>query len=62
IFTPTSVVFMILALGYAISPIRAYTWCQTVSIPRMVTAMVLFAIATLSLFTQSYNPFLYFQF
>ena len=62
IFTPTSIVFMILALGCAISPIRAYIWCQTVSIPRMVTAMVLFAIATLSLFTQSYNPFLYFQF
>ena len=62
VFTPTAVVFMILAALYAFSPIRAYTWCQTVSVPRTVTAFVLFALAVLALFTQSYNPFLYFQF
>lgn len=62
VFTPTAIVFMILAALYAFSPIRAYTWCQTVSVPRTVTAFVLFALAVLALFTQSYNPFLYFQF
>lgn|SRR5574344_979899 len=62
VFTPTAIVFMILAAVYAFSPIRAYTWCQTVSVPRTVTAFVLFALAVLALFTQSYNPFLYFQF
>lgn len=62
VFTPTSVVFMLLALVYAFSPIRAFEWCQKISVPRLVTAFALFAFAVLALFTQTYNPFLYFQF
>lgn len=62
IFTPTSVVFMLLAFIYALSPIRAFDWCQKISPVRTVTAFALFAFAVLALFTQSYNPFLYFQF
>ncbi len=62
VFTPTSIVFMLLAFVYAFSPVRAYDWCQKISVPRLVTAFALFAFAILALFTQSYNPFLYFQF
>lgn len=62
IFTPTSVSFMVLAFIYALSPLRAFDWCQKISAPRTVIALLLFAIAVLALFTQSYNPFLYFQF
>lgn len=62
IFTPTAFVFMGLALVYAVSPLRAYDWCQKISIPRTVTALILFVCAALALFTQEYNPFLYFQF
>lgn len=62
IFTPTAIVFMLLAFIYAFSPLRAFDWCQKISIPRTITAFALFAFAVLALFTQTYNPFLYFQF
>ncbi len=62
IFTPSSVVFMIVALVFAFMPFRAYDWCQRISVPRISLAFLLFVFAVLALFTQTYNPFLYFQF
>ena len=41
---------------------RSYDWCDKVSPQRVAVAMVIFVVAILALFTQSYNPFLYFQF
>lgn len=62
IFTPSALVFMVVALAFALSPLRAYDWCQKISAPRTLVALALFACAMLALFTQTYNPFLYFQF
>lgn len=62
IFTPSALVFMAVAFIFAFSPLRAYDWCQKISAPRTLLAFALFAFAVLALFTQTYNPFLYFQF
>lgn len=62
IFTPLNCFFMILALFYAVSPWRTYDWCQKQTVLRLVCIIILFVFACLVLFTQSYNPFLYFQF
>ena len=62
IFTPLNCFFMIIALFYAISPWRAFEWCQKLNIRRISVALILFVFACLVLFTQTYNPFLYFQF
>jgi alginate O-acetyltransferase complex protein AlgI len=62
IFTPLNCFFMIIALFYAISPWRAFEWCQKLNVRRISVALFLFVFACLVLFTQSYNPFLYFQF
>lgn len=62
IFTPTTIVFMSIAFIFAVSPFRAFDWCQKISSVRTIVAFALFAFAVLALFTQTYNPFLYFQF
>ena len=62
IFTPTCVVFMALAGLFSFWKYRSYDWCVDVSFKKSLIALGLFILATLALFTQSYNPFLYFQF
>ena len=62
IFTPTTIVFMAIAFIFAVSPFRAFDWCQKISPVRTIVSFALFAFAVLALFTQTYNPFLYFQF
>ena len=41
---------------------RSFDWCNDVKFWKAVVSLGLFVLATLALFTQSYNPFLYFQF
>ncbi len=62
IFTPSCVSFMVLAAVLSFWKFRSFDWCSKVSPLRVAFALVLFVLATLALFTQSYNPFLYFQF
>ena len=62
IFTPTTVLFMALAGLLSFWRFRSYDWCDKVSPYRVAVAFVIFVVAVLALFTQSYNPFLYFQF
>jgi alginate O-acetyltransferase complex protein AlgI len=62
IFTPTTVLFMALAGLLSFWRFRSYDWCNKVSFKKSLVALALFILATLALFTQSYNPFLYFQF
>src|SRR5574344_1119433 len=49
IFTPLNCFFMILALFYAISPWRAFEWCQKLSVRRISVALFLFVFACLVL-------------
>ena len=62
IFAPTCIVFMALAGFFSFWKFRSYDWCVDVSLKKSLIALGLFILATLALFTQSYNPFLYFQF
>lgn len=62
IFTPFNVVFMAIAFLFAFSPLRAFEWNQKQSPLRLAGVLTLFVFSCLVLFTQSYNPFLYFQF
>ena len=62
IFTPTTIAFMLLASLLSFWKFRSYDWCDQVSLKKAFVALGLFVLATLALFTQSYNPFLYFQF
>ena len=62
IFTPSCLFFMALAFLLSFWRFRSYDWCNTISLKKAFVALGLFVLATLALFTQSYNPFLYFQF
>jgi alginate O-acetyltransferase complex protein AlgI len=62
IFTPSCVFFMVLALLLSFWKFRSYDWCDKISSRRVAVALLIFVVAVLALFTQSYNPFLYFQF
>ncbi|SHL32134.1 alginate O-acetyltransferase complex protein AlgI [Fibrobacter sp. UWEL] len=62
IFTPTCVVFMGLAALLSLWKFRSFDWCSKISPLRLAISLAIFVVAILALFTQSYNPFLYFQF
>jgi alginate O-acetyltransferase complex protein AlgI len=62
IFTPTCLFFMALAALLSFWKFRSFDFCNNVSPVRVALALVIFVVAVLALFTQSYNPFLYFQF
>jgi alginate O-acetyltransferase complex protein AlgI len=62
IFTPTCLFFMALAALLSFWKFRSFDWCSKVSPVRMAVALAIFIVAILALFTQSYNPILYFQF
>ena len=62
IFTPTCIVFMAVAALLSFWKFRSFDWCNEVKPWKAAVALGLFVLATLALFTQSYNPFLYFQF
>lgn len=62
IFTPSCIAFMALAALLSFWKFRSFDWCLAISPRRLAIAMVIFIVAILALFTQSYNPFLYFQF
>jgi alginate O-acetyltransferase complex protein AlgI len=53
---------MLLAGLFSFWKFRSYDWCVDVSFKKSLVVLGLFILATLALFTQSYNPFLYFQF
>ncbi len=62
IFTPSCISFMLLAALLSFWKFRSFDWCSKVTPKRAVLALLIFVLAILALFTQSYNPFLYFQF
>ena len=62
IFTPSCVVFMVFAALLSFWRFRSYDWCYNFTPVRVAVVLGIFIVAILALFTQSYNPFLYFQF
>jgi alginate O-acetyltransferase complex protein AlgI len=62
IFTTHHIAEMTLCAFFAWQPVQAFNWVEKLSAPRLVAIAFVFVIALCMMFTQTYNPFLYFQF
>jgi alginate O-acetyltransferase complex protein AlgI len=62
LFAPAKLAAMAVATALLFSPRQAHDWSESLSWPRALLLAPLFGLALLALFSQSANPFLYFQF
>ena len=62
IYTPNSLTMMALCALLSFHPLEAHDWVDSLSWPRAVVLVPVFVVAVISMFTQAFNPFLYFQF
>lgn len=62
LYSPTSLAVMVVGCVLLAGLIQAHTWSQTVSWSRVMVAVPLFTWTVMVIFTQSFSPFLYFQF
>ena len=62
VFNPYLVFSIILAAIISQLPWQAHIIAQKVTLPRMVFALSLLTLSMVAMFTQAFNPFLYFQF
>jgi alginate O-acetyltransferase complex protein AlgI len=62
LFSPRHTIEMALAALLVWQPIQAHEWVERLSAYRLAVATMVFGVAIIMMFTQSFNPFLYFQF
>jgi len=62
IFQMHHVVEMLLCAIFVWQPVQAHEWVKKLTPAKIGIAMLLFVYAIIAMFTQSFNPFLYFQF
>jgi alginate O-acetyltransferase complex protein AlgI len=62
IFTPRHIVAMIICSIVVWQTVQAHEWVKKLTLPKMALCMIIFIYAIFVMFTQAYNPFLYFQF
>lgn len=62
LYTQKALVVMAIAAVVAAWPVQAHEWSKKVTWPRAMLVQPLFCAALLVMFSQSFNPFLYFQF
>ena len=62
LYTPTLLAVMAAAGLLLACPVQAYEWSQTVTWPKALVIHPLFCVSLAIMFSQSFNPFLYFQF
>jgi alginate O-acetyltransferase complex protein AlgI len=62
IFTSRHIFEMLLCAVFAWQPIQAHHWVEKLTLPKYALCAVVFVTALCMMFTQTYNPFLYFQF
>ncbi|MGH9881405.1 MAG: MBOAT family O-acyltransferase, partial [Pyrinomonadaceae bacterium] len=62
IYTPNSLTMMALCALLSFHPLEAHDWVVSLSWHRAVVLVPVFVLAIVSMFTQAFNPFLYFQF
>jgi alginate O-acetyltransferase complex protein AlgI len=62
IYTPTSLSMMALCALLAFHPLETHDWVESLSWPRALVLVPVLVLAIISMFTQAFNPFLYFQF
>jgi alginate O-acetyltransferase complex protein AlgI len=62
IFTPRNIAAMIICAIFVWQTVQAHEWVKKLTMPKMVLCIFVFIVAVCVMFTQTYNPFLYFQF
>jgi len=62
IFSPYHMVMLIICLGFICLKTQSWDFVQKLSWLKVVVVLGLFVMALASMFTQAFNPFLYFQF
>jgi alginate O-acetyltransferase complex protein AlgI len=63
IFTPRHIVELAVCAFFVWQPVQAHLWINKgVTVPKAIICTAVFILAVIAMFTQTYNPFLYFQF
>ena len=62
IYTQGSVLIMAVCALLAFQPLQAFDWARTITWPKAIMLIVLFCVSLMTMFTQSFSSFLYFQF
>ncbi len=62
IFAPQNIVMLTICGLFIWQKTQAHDWVEKLTVPRMTICILVFLIAICMMFTQTYNPFLYFQF
>ncbi len=62
LYTRGTLVFMAVALLIVAWPTQAHDWSREITWPKAVVVHPLFCLSLMVMFSQSFNPFLYFQF
>jgi alginate O-acetyltransferase complex protein AlgI len=62
IYTPYHLVILAVCAGLSFHRLEVYDWVAELSWPKALALAPLFLLAIAAMFTQSFNPFLYFQF
>jgi alginate O-acetyltransferase complex protein AlgI len=62
VFAPARLFFMSIAALLLLARHQAHDWSETLTWPKALVLIPAFALAVAMLFTQTFNPFLYFQF
>jgi len=62
-YTPYRLLILALCMGFVFQPLQAHDWAQRpMAWPRLALATPLFILALITMYSQAFNPFLYFQF
>lgn len=62
LYTPATITMMFFCSILVLNPVQAFDWVNRLTWPRALLLVALFAYSIATLFVQSFNPFLYFQF
>jgi alginate O-acetyltransferase complex protein AlgI len=62
IFTPSSIFYMVLCILLVLQPVQAFDWARRLSATKLILGVAVLIVSLAAMFTQSFNPFLYFQF
>lgn len=62
IYTQGSILIMAVCAVLAFQPLQAFDWARTITWPKALMLIVLFCVSLMTMFTQSFSSFLYFQF
>ena len=62
IYTRGTLIIMAVCTLLAFQPVQAFDWVRRLTWPKVLLLMLLFWLSLMTMFVQTFNPFLYFQF